>query len=206
MSDFIDQFHRHYYDSLVWQNTRWLGVQILKMPLDLMIYQEIVYEVQPDLIIESGTFNGGSTLFFASMLELIGKGRVVSIDVAPQADLPVHPRITYVRGSSTDGEVIRQVNAMRNPGDVVLVNLDSDHSAPHVLSELRVYSHFVTTGSYLIVEDTNIHGHPVLPSHGPGPMEALDAFLQENDRFAVDESRHKFFVTFNPRGYLRKIK
>jgi cephalosporin hydroxylase len=95
---------------------------------------------------------------------------------------------------------------MISPSDTVLVILDSDHSKQHVLNELRLYHSFVTEGSYLIVEDSNINGHPVLPQFGPGPMEALDEFLQENDDFVIDESKHKFLITFNPRGYLKKVK
>jgi cephalosporin hydroxylase len=86
----------------------------------------------------------------------------------------------------------------------VLVILDSDHSRDHVLDELRIYSRWVTPGSYLIVEDTNVNDHPALPEHGPGPMEALEEFLAETDEFEIDAPREKFFLTFNPRGFLRK--
>jgi cephalosporin hydroxylase len=86
----------------------------------------------------------------------------------------------------------------------VLVILDSDHSREHVLDELRLYAGLVTPGSYLVVEDTNVNGHPVFAEHGPGPMEALEAFLAETDEFEVDATREKFFLTFNPRGFLRK--
>ena len=86
-----------------------------------------------------------------------------------------------------------------------MVILDSDHGKDHVLNELRTYSPFVTKGSYLIVEDTNINGHPVLHDFGPGPMEAVEDFLKENQNFTVDKSKEKFYLTFNPKGYLRKI-
>ena len=86
----------------------------------------------------------------------------------------------------------------------VLIILDSDHSRDHVLDELRIYNRWVSPGSYLIVEDTNVNGHPAMPEHGPGPMEALEAFLAENDEFEIDAAREKFFLTFNPRGFLRK--
>jgi cephalosporin hydroxylase len=86
----------------------------------------------------------------------------------------------------------------------VLVILDSDHSCEHVLDELRIYSRFVTPGSYLIVEDTNVNGHPAFPEHGPGPLEAVEAFLAETDELEVNATREKFFMTFNPRGFLRK--
>jgi cephalosporin hydroxylase len=206
MNLIIDEFHKLYYNSLVWQNTKWLGVPIVKMPLDLMLYQEIIFEVKPDVIIESGTFNGGSALFFASMLDLINKGKIMTIDVSPQPNLPIHPRISYINGSSVADDILQEVEGFIKSGDVVLVCLDSDHTKQHVLNELKAYSKFVTKGSYLICEDTNINGHPVLPDHGAGPMEAVQQFLQTNNDFTIDESKHKFFVSFNLNGYLLKIK
>lgn len=205
MPDCIHEFHKHYYESKVWATgTTWLGTPIQKLPLDLFLYQEIIYDIKPDLIIECGTCNGGSTLFFASMLDLIHKGKVVSIDITPQPNLPIHPRITYLKDSSTSPDALRKVENMINPGDIVMVNLDSDHTKEHVLSELKLYSPFVTGGSYLIVEDTNINGHPILPEFGPGPMEAVEEFLKGNNEFFIDESKHKFFFTFHPRGFLRR--
>jgi cephalosporin hydroxylase len=206
MNLIIDEFHKLYYNSLVWQNTKWLGVPIVKMPLDLMLYQEIIFEVKPDVIIESGTFNGGSALFFASMLDLINKGKIMTIDVSPQPNLPIHPRISYIKGSSLEDDILQAIEGFIKSGDVVLVCLDSDHTKQHVLNELKAYSKFVTKGSYLICEDTNINGHPVLPDHGAGPMEAVQQFLQTNNDFTIDESKHKFFVSFNLNGYLLKIK
>ncbi|MBD5796828.1 cephalosporin hydroxylase [Bacillus pseudomycoides] len=207
MKDFIQEFHKYYYDSLVWsKSTKWLGVPIHKCPLDLFLYQEIIYQIKPDLIIECGTYDGGSALFFSSMLDLIQKGQVLSIDIAPQSNLPTHPRLTYLRASSTSSEAMGKVQSMINPEDVVMVILDSDHSKTHVLNELKLYSEVVTTGSYLVVEDTNINGHPVLPNWGPGPMEALTEFLKENNQFVIDGSKHKFFVTFHPNGFLYKVR
>jgi cephalosporin hydroxylase len=206
MNFIIDEFHKLYYNSLVWQNTKWLGVPIVKMPMDLMLYQEIIYEIKPDVIIETGTFNGGSALFFASMLDLINKGKIMTIDVSPQPNLPIHPRISYIKGFSLEDDILQAVEGFIKSGDVVLVCLDSDHTRQHVLNELRAYSKFVTKGSYLICEDTNINGHPVLPDHGAGPMEAVQEFLETNNDFTIDDSKHKFFVSFNPKGYLLKIK
>lgn len=206
MGDFIQEFHKHFYDSLVWSTNKWLGVPVHKSPLDLFLYQEIICEIKPDLIIECGTYEGGSALFFSSMLDLIQKGQVLSIDIAPQSNLPTHPRLTYLRASSTSSEAMEKVQSMINPEDVVMVILDSDHSKDHVLNELKLYSKVVTTGSYLVVEDTNINGHPVLPNWGPGPMEALTEFLKENAEFVIDQSKHKFFVTFHPNGFLYKIR
>ena len=204
----VDDFHKLYYGDhkKTWLNTTWLGTTVQKCPLDLWVYQEIIYETRPDIIIEAGTLAGGSALFFASMFDLLGQGRVATIDVKKFGERPQHPRITYLRGSSTSNDIVERVKSITNDGDRVMVVLDSDHSRDHVLNELRLYSPMVSEGCYLIVEDTNINGHPVLTSFGPGPMEATEAFLAENDDFEIDREREKFLLTFNLRGYLRKKK
>jgi cephalosporin hydroxylase len=202
----IYAFHNLYYNAedRTFQSTQWLGIRALKLPLDLWIYQEIIYEVKPDLIIETGTAHGGGALFLASMCDLLGHGRVVTIDIVNREGMPDHPRITYLVGSSTSPEIVGKVNGVTHPGDRVMVILDSDHRKDHVLLELELYSDLVSPGSYLIVEDTNVNGHPVFASHGPGPMEAVEEYLHRDRRFVVDHSREKFLFTFNPGGYLRK--
>lgn len=201
----VDPFHTLYYDSKVWTETTWFGVRTQKCPLDLWIYQEIIYELRPDVIIETGTLNGGSALFLASLCDLLKKGKVITIDISNKKARPRHPRIQYLLGSSISEGVVEGVSRMLRPKDIVMVILDSDHSKNHVLHELRTYSRFVTRGSYLIVEDTNINGHPVYPEFGPGPMEAVEEFLKETNEFVVDSGRERLYLTFNPRGYLRKI-
>ncbi len=202
----IDAFHRLYYDShdSTWTQTFWRGVAVLKCPLDLWVYQEILAETQPDLIVETGTFGGGSAYYLASICDLLGAGEIVTIDVDPQTGLPSHDRITYVTGSSTDDEVLAGVRQRVERAERAMVILDSDHSRDHVLRELELYSPFVTPGCYLVVEDTNINGHPVVPAFGPGPMEALTDFLGTTDDFEVDRSREKLLLSFNPFGYLRR--
>lgn len=201
----VDQFHQLYYNSHIWLSTYWLGVPVQKCPLDLWIYQEIFFELKPDLIIECGTADGGSAYYMATLCDLLQNGRIITIDVAPNATRPAHPRITYLTGSSVSEEIYHTVRSSINPGERVLVILDSDHSYGHVLNELRIYALLVTSGSYMIVEDTNINGHPVLPEFGPGPMEALQQFVAENNGFVIDKSREKFFVTFFPNGFLKKL-
>ncbi|PFE20219.1 cephalosporin hydroxylase [Bacillus cereus] len=202
-----NEFLKLYYDSNVWlHDTHWLGVPILKLPSDLFLYQEIIYELKPDLIIECGTCYGGSALYLASILDLIGKGHVVTIDIFPQPNRPSHDRITYVTASSVSVQAVQTILNMRKPADVILVILDSDHSKEHVAKELLLYQSIVTTGSYIIVEDTSINGNPVYPDWGPGPMEAVEEFLATNKNFIIDESKHKFFISFNPKGFLKKIK
>ena len=204
--DTVDRFHELYYDSgtQTWRNTRWMGVRSYKCPLDLWTYQEILCELGPDLVIECGTAEGGTALYLAHVLDLIGKGDVITVDLVPPVPAPSHPRIQYLHGSSTDPGIVRTVeDGARGKGTVVVI-LDSNHARAHVAEELRLYHGMVTPGSYLIVEDTNINGHPVLRDHGPGPMEAVEEFLSGRDDFFADTSREKFFLSFNPGGYLRR--
>ncbi len=214
-SNIVDQFHDLYYNSHLWQkgyrNTFWLGYPVLKCPLDLWIYQEILFDLKPDIIIECGTAYGGSALYLASMCDHIGNGTVLTIDlqtplIKPDHALPIHPRIHYLKGSSTSIEIQKQLSELISPSDKVMVILDSDHSKDHVLQEMVIYSDLVTDGHYMVVEDTNVNGHPVLPFHGPGPMEAVDEFLSYRSDFTIDSSKDKFFLSFNPRGYLIKSK
>lgn len=204
-----DQFHKLYYSCHTYNEALgkafWLGAPTQKCPLDVWIYQEIIFETKPDLIIECGTADGGSALFLASICDLVNKGEIITIDIKNK-ERPQHKRIKYLLGSSTSEEIVGQVKQAIDglPGDKnkVMIILDSDHRKKHVLDELRIYSKFVTKGCYLIVEDTNINGHPVAPEFGPGPMEALEEFLNENKNFIADASKEKLFLTFNPKGYL----
>ena len=209
-AEVVEQFHRLYYDTGdrggTWKNTKWLGVTILKCPLDLWVYQELLFELRPDVILETGTAHGGSALYLATMCDILKQGKIFTVDVERQENLPVHPRIEYLNGSSVAPEILQEMQKQIRPNDKVLVILDSDHHQPHVLAELKSYSPLVTVGSYLVIEDTNVNNHPVFPKFGPGPMEAVEEFLAENKNFTVDKSREKFFMTFNPHGYLRREK
>jgi cephalosporin hydroxylase len=206
-STIIDQFHRLYYHSSesTWKQTFFNNVTIWKCPLDLWLYQEMIAELKPDLIVETGTAFGGSAYFLASLCDFHDHGRVVTIDITVRPNRPEHPRITYLTGSSIDPDVISAVEADIPANGTVLVILDSDHSHQHVLAELRAWQRFVRTGSYIVVEDSNVNNHPAFPQFGPGPMEAIDDFLIENHDFVVDDSKHKFLMTFNPRGYLKRV-
>jgi cephalosporin hydroxylase len=205
--DIISSFHKKYYDSNVWKNTSWLGYKTLKCPLDLWLYQEIIMETKPDWIIECGTNTGGSSLFLASICEFAGNGRVLTIDITDFGkQKPNHPRIEYLIGSSTSKGTLDTVKGRIQKDHSVMVILDSDHSKRHVLNELNAYHSLVTKGNYLIVEDTNINGNPVLPGFGEGPMEAAEEFLSENNDFIIDQNCEKFLLSFNPKGYLKKIK
>lgn len=213
-----DAFLRNYYDmgsavdgGVTWKATSWMGIPVRKCPMDLWLYQEIVHDLHPSLVIECGTAFGGSALYFAHLLDLVDNGAVVTvdidrweIDVPGYRGRPHHERITYVEGSSTDPAIVETVRKHLPQQGPVVVVLDSDHSRDHVLAELRAYAPMVTPGSLLVVEDTMLNGHPVHKAFGPGPMEAVDRFLDEDDRFVIEPLHEKFLTSFNPRGYLRR--
>ena len=208
-SEIVDAFHRFYYDrgnyGGTWHNTTWMGVKLLKCPLDVWVYHEILHETQPDVVLETGTCNGGSAYFMACIMDILGKGRVTTVDAAVRPNMPKHPRITYLIGSSVSPEILAQMKEASTHGSTMAV-LDSDHHHKHVLQELQDYAPLVTPGHYLIVEDSNLNGNPAQPDFGPGPMEAINDFLVGNPEFTRDETREKHYMTLNPWGYWRKAR
>lgn len=204
----VRRFHELYYrrwavDGADTINLSWFGQQVLKCPLDLWVYQELLVRTRPDIVIETGTRFGGSALFFAMIFDQLDHGRVITIDIEVQPVRPDHPRISYINGSSIEAAVIEQVqDAVGNQRAMVV--LDSDHRADHVYQEMIAYNALVQAGDYLVVEDTNVNGHPAYPDFGEGPMEAVDRFLSESDEFVVDQRCERFLMTLNPSGYLRR--
>src|SRR5262245_50613682 len=202
----VRRFNELYFS--LWQrgadtmNLSWFGYEVLKSPTDLWVYQELLARTRPDFVVETGTYLGGTTLFLAMMCDLLGRGQVITIDIDDAQARPSHPRIQYVHGSSTDPAVVEAVKSQAR-GRVMVV-LDSDHHEAHVSAELAAYSDLVRSGDYLIVEDTNVNGHPSLPEFGPGPMEAVCRFLARNSDFEVDPTCNRFLLTLHPSGYLRR--
>lgn len=193
-----------YFAKKTQKTTSWLGVRTRKIPTDLWIFQEIIYETKPDLIIESGTKYGGSALFMATILDAVGQGRIISVDIRTDRVKAKHPRITFLEGSSTDENIFNKIKSMIRAGEKVMVVLDSDHSREHVLKELEIYSKFVTPGNYLIVEDTNEINYYDSPEMGQSAKEALEEFLGRQNDFEADRSREKFIITSNPGGFLKR--
>lgn len=206
----IDNFHKLYYESSKWSSTRWLGVTALQNPNDAWIHQEIIVDVKPDFIVEAGTLNGGSAALWATVLQQVNaNGRVITIDIKDQSTeakkLPIVKQyVDFMIGSSTDPAIVAEIKK-RVEGRKVLVILDSDHSKDHVLAEMKAYAPFVSVGSYLIVQDTNINGHPVFANFGPGPMEAVQEFLAWNQQFKPDSDAERLMLTMHPKGYLKRI-
>jgi cephalosporin hydroxylase len=214
MSDeqIIEAFKKIYYKKNPYR-TRFLGITSLQYPTDNWVMQEIISEIKPDFIIETGTHSGGTALFYAMILEQVNpKGKVLTVDIMPH-----HPqvsrfrvwteRVTFFKGSSTDAGIVKKI-AGRVKGHKVLVTLDSLHTKAHVQKELEIYSKMVSVGSYIIAQDTHLGGHP---NHHPtapdeGPWGAVHEFLKANKNFVADRSRERHLISQNPMGYLKRTR
>jgi cephalosporin hydroxylase len=206
--------HRYSY------NWTWLGRPIIQYPQDMIAMQELIWKIQPDLIIETGIAHGGSLIFYASLLELIGKGRVLGIDIDIRAhnraaieSHPMFKRIDLLQGSSVAPDVVAKVRHAVKPTDTVMVVLDSNHTHAHVRAELAAYADLVTVGSYCVVFDTVVEDLPAgrYPSRpwdvGNNPKTAVWEFLKTDGRFEIDTAlQAKVLITVAPDGYLRRIR
>jgi len=202
----------------------WLGRPIIQFPHDIIAFQEIIWKIKPDLIIETGIARGGSLIFLSSMLQLIGKGNVVGIEIGLRRHnedaIKKHSmfkRIKILKGSSTDLKIFEKIKQISKTKKKILVILDSDHTKKHVLEELNLYSQLVSKGSYIIVCDTIIHDFPKNWFHNHNidrswdksnnPKIAVWEFLKQNNRFKIDKSiENKLLVTTSPDGFLKCIK
>jgi cephalosporin hydroxylase len=194
----------------------WLGLPVIQMPQDIVAAQEVIWRCKPTLIIETGIAWGGSVVLYASILELIGEGRVIAVDkTLPRHNIdaitayPFAARMTLIEGSSIEPAIVAQIRSAMRPGDRVMVLLDSNHSHDHVLAELRLYGPLVTPGQYLVVSDTIVEDIPEQTHRprpwGPGnnPATALRAYLAETARFEPDAHLNaKLSLTYSPGGYL----
>lgn len=208
MNKIVKDFHTLYYgegNNRIYGNTFYMGLRCEKCPLDLWTYQEILFDTKPDVVVETGSLAGASALYLAHIMDIIGKGKIISIDINEEKNRPTHPRITWYTGDSVSNKTLYDVKNFVN-NESCMVILDSDHSYSHVLQEMIKYQELVSIGNYLIVEDSNVNGNPVRPDWGPGPMEAIKEFILFNKNFEIDDNREKFLMTFNPSGFLRKIK
>jgi cephalosporin hydroxylase len=203
-------------------NFSWMGRPIIAYPQDMIAMQEIIWEVKPDLIIETGIAHGGSIIYYASLLELIGgDGKIVGIDIDIRKhnrelieQHPMFKRITMLEGSSIDPAIVSQVHEIAKGYKKVLVCLDSNHTHTHVLEELQLYSHLVTVDSYCVVFDTIVEflpadympgGRPWNP--GNNPMTAVKEFILTTDKFMIDERiDNKLLISVSPSGYLKRVK
>lgn len=187
-------------------SVRWLGYPIWQNVLDLWTIQETIVEIRPELLIECGTNRGGSSLFFAHLFDLMNHGNVVTIDVARLHEHS-HSRVEYLIGSSTDDDIVARVkDRVDQVSGPVMVILDSNHAADHVLRELELYAPFVSPNSFLLVQDGVIDTLEIFKSDRPGPLAATKRFLAHHPEFSVDTARgERFLLTHHPRGWLRKV-
>jgi cephalosporin hydroxylase len=190
-------------------NTTFMGHRALKNPIDAWVYQEIIYEVQPDVILEIGNKHGGSTLYLAGLLEVLGKGRVLALDLNHDLFQVTHPRIDKITGDSMAADTIAQVHDYCR-GKTCLIIHDAIHTRAGVLTDLRNYCDLVNSGSYLIVEDT-FEGFRGVRGYGSfllqpqnTPLQAVFDFMKETQDFEVDRAREKWILTSNPFGFLRR--
>jgi len=202
-------------------NFTWMGRPIIQYPQDMVAMQELIWSLKPDLIIETGIAHGGSIIYYASLLELIGKGEVLGIDIDirehNRKEIEAHPmfkRINMIEGSAISEDTIKQVAKYAEGKKTILVTLDSNHTHEHVLNELEMYSQFVTPGSYMVAFDTIVEFLPenYMPGMkrpwgiGDNPMTAVNAFLENNNQFEIDNSiSNKLLISVAPSGYLKRV-
>ncbi len=211
---FITKSDQHNYAY----NWTWLGLPVIQMPEDIVLIQEIIADIKPDVIIETGIAWGGSIVLYASILELLGNGKVIGIDVVlPQKNIDqimkyaFSERIHLIEGSSTDQKILKQVQDLIAASDKVMVILDSNHTHEHVFNEIQLYKDFVSKDSYLVVSDTIVEEIPIQLhrprswGHGNNPRTAADLFLKSETFFSRDNEYNKKAInSFTRNGYLKK--
>lgn len=194
------------WNNMPWSRATWLGRRIGSAPTDLLAYQQVVAALEPDWIIETGSGDGGRTLFLASMCELIGRGEVLSIDDSVAPDLPQHPRIRYLKAAAHSKAGLERIRAVVEPSHSVLVVLGACVDLFKTVAQFEGLSPLVPVGSYVIVTDTIVNGHPVWPAFGPGPAEAVKKILSQHGDFVPDPLLEKYSLTFNPGGFLKRVR
>ncbi len=199
----------HHQRNVVFDKVSWMGIPTWKNALDLWIYQELIFKVRPDILVEMGSFKGGSTLYLAHLMENIGHGRIVSIDIDHTNFVVSHDRIMTLTGSTQDPEVITQIKNICADVRVMIIH-DADHHKDMVLADLYAYADIVSEDSYFIVEDGVVDLFPrqtLLGGAlgGPGPLPAIREFLENDRRFVVDRDCERYQLSYNPNGYLKRI-
>lgn len=203
----------------------WLGRPIIQLPEDLIRIQELIYAIKPDLIIETGIAHGGSLIFYAHLLSVIGKGKVIGIDIDirkhNREEIEKHslfPFITLIEGSSVEKEIVQKLKPLISPEDKVLVILDSNHSRNHVIKELEIYSEFVSKDSYIVACDgimQNLEGAPRSEDdwNWNNPISAINDFVVKNENFKIVEPRFPFNegninerVTYWPKAFIKRVR
>ncbi len=213
----ISPFIVKYFHYLWWQSTHtwpkntYLGYEILQCPLDLQLYQEIIFREKPEFILQTGVCGGGSIIYFSSILDMMNapsSTKVIGVDLvlSDQSKTIKNERVLLFEGSSTDKEIFETIAKLVH-GKKGLIILDSDHTRDHVANELAMYTRLVGIECRIVVEDTNLNGNPVYRAFGPGPYEAVTEFLSKNDNFIADDKLWKRnLFSFHQYGWLKRIK
>lgn len=201
-------------------NFSWMGRPIIQYPQDMVAMQELIWEIKPDLIIETGIAHGGSLIYYASIMELIGKGEILGIDIDIREhnkkailEHPMSHRISMIQGSSIDEKIINEVKDFAEDKKTILVCLDSNHTHEHVLKELEAYADLTSVNSYCVVFDTIVEDLPsgLYPNRpwdvGDNPKTAIFEFLKTNENFVInDQIDNKLLISVAPSGYLKRVK
>lgn len=197
----------YHHREIVFDKVSWMGVRILKNPMDLWIYQEILYKIKPDIIVEIGSANGGSTMYLAHLCDIMNKGKIISIDMNRDNYIAAHERIINFTGDSLLPDIIKEVEKICLNKTVLVIH-DADHSEQSVYDNLLKYSHLVSLGSYFIVEDGLLDLFSSMEGIGgySGPLNATIKFLKEEKNFIIDEDCERYLITYNPKGFLKRIR
>jgi cephalosporin hydroxylase len=220
-----DVWLRSGWDAKYVYSFSWMGRPVIQLPDDMIRIQEVIFNIKPDLIIETGVAHGGSLIFYASLCKAMEKGRIIGVDIEIRPhnrkaieEHFLYPYIDLIEGSSVDGKVVKAVEEFIQPGDTVLVLLDSNHSYTHVLNELRAYSPMVSVGSYIVATDGIMEFVVGAPRTNPdwltnNPKKAAEDFVKENKNFIIEEPEFPFNegviterVTYWPSAFIKRIK
>jgi cephalosporin hydroxylase len=194
--------------TITFDQCSWMGVRALKNPLDAWMYQEIIYRIKPEVIVEIGSAYGGSTLYFAHLLDLIGDGTVVSLDIDRSHYNAQHDRIIEITGDCSAPEIVAQVRQICDQKRVLVIH-DGDHHKDAVQRDLELYAPLVSVGSYLIVEDGVVDLFRPGDSIGDfqdGPLPAIEEFVAAHPEFVIDPTMERYIITYNPQGFLKRIR
>ena len=213
IKDNIDEYHKFYEKNRIWEKNTFLGIPCWKLPMDAFVIQELIFKTKPEFIIETGTGYGGSALFYAAICELIGEGRIITVDIDNNkrkthrwGQFEWEDRIKFIIGDSLDNKVFIDINETVGCESKCMVILDSWHSKEHVYREMLMYNKFVKQGGYMIIEDSHAAGNPVPWDYDDeGPMGAINQWINSyGDKWEIDTDCEKNLLTFNPKGYLRR--
>jgi len=210
----INSYHIEYEEKRIWDKTSWMGVPCWKLPFDAFVIQELIVKSKPEVIIETGTGKGGSAMFYASICELMNKGKVLTVDIddrVPMEEVQKYrwaDRVMWLSGNSVSPLTLEIIKEQVGESKNNMVILDSWHTKLHVYQEMLLYSKFVPVGGYMIVEDSHANGNPVpWKWKDEGPMGAIKQFMEYyGDSWEIDSECEKHLMTFNPKGYLKRIK